>query len=300
MNTFCFHLHILPFLYSECCQHLFVVAKETIETFLKSIFCTSHPKLPGLTCKQCGKSFKSAERLKNHELKRHRGVADDDCSPNRDQVLQHTQLLLKLLLLKKNLDDAISYGDGERLLLCVKHMYLYFKCNNNYKYSLACFELLAQIKYFVSEKMAVCLTQDRFINMRGAVDSNYPADLLVEHSNKTFKDNFYMYRGEPTQQVLDRVSKSQSITSKILDNFKKEFATAQFIGQHKVNQEKYDSDVSILCSAIEPQQLYSSKQRCLRTPKLVKADPVSTIDPYLLLDWMVRKINHIRTQPYIT
>ena len=268
-----------------------------MQDFLRSVFDVKYLKLPVSTCQQCSKVHKSAARLKAHQARKH--PAPLEHSPNTDEVHQHAQLLLRVLLLKKHLDDAISYGDGQSLVSCVKHMYLYFRCNNNYKYALACFELLAELKYFVSEKVATSLIQDRFVNMRGASDSNYPADLLVEHSNKVFKNNFYMFRGEPTQQLLNRMSKSQTMTSEILDNFQKEFATARFVGQHKVNQEKYDNDISILCRAVVPQHLFLPQNRQLSTPKLTHMDPIPSIDAYALLDWMRSKIDHVRTESYL-
>ena len=146
----------------------------------------------------------------------------------------HTKLLIKLLLIRKNLHTAIKYGDGSRVLLTVKHMLPYFKVNNNYKYALACLELLAQTQMFLSPRLSLAVTQGRFINMRGAPNSNYPIDLCVEHSNKVFKDNVSLYRGDCTQKVLDRISKSQTITKEILDNHQQEFTSKPvYTGQHR-------------------------------------------------------------------
>ena len=51
--------------------------------------------------------------------------------------------------------------------------------------------------------MAVCQLEEKKTSM-------YPADLLVEHSNKESKDNFSLFRGETTQKTQDRRSKNQT------------------------------------------------------------------------------------------
>lgn len=118
-------------------------------------------------------------------------------------------------------------------------------------YVFCCFELIASLEYFVSQKTVVALIQNCFIDLRGAKDSNYPADLLVEHNNKGIQRQLPSVSqcGHSTR-VIDRLSKSQSQTSEIMDNFCKEFAKPQFIGRDKANKEKMQRDVDLIIKSI--------------------------------------------------
>ena len=262
------------------------------------IFENKLPPLPGLTCSYCGKSYKLGSRLKSHIESKH-DISVVHSEDIKDDVVAHTILLTKLLLLRKNLHSAIKLGDGQRVVLTVKHMMPYFKANNSYKYALACLELIAQLEIFLSPKQCLAITQGRFVNQRGATDSNYAIDLCVEHSNKVFKENFSLYRGECTQQALDRVSKSQTVTKKILDNFQTEFGGREaHIGRHNVNAEKYENDVMMLYNMLEPYKLYVEKERIMRSSSLSSAckDPVRQLDIYSFQDWIAKRMNDMKTQ----
>ena len=282
---------------------LFFVALETIRSFLQRIFrADQFPSLPGFQCNVCHKVYRSSMQMQKHKTKKHPSSSHFEATKSvtsGDQVLEHTHLLMKLLLLKSNMDAAIELGDGDRLMLNIKHMYLYFKANNNRKYALACFQLLSELNYFVSDKVALALKQDRFINMKGSADSNYPVDLLIEHSNKDFKENFHLYRGQPTQKALDRISKSQTMTTKILDDFQKEFAVARYISTHKPNEESHQKDLDILFNSLHSYRLFEDCGRQLRSNVLTVSDPISSLDSHGLLDWMNAKIMEIRTESYL-
>lgn len=80
--------------------------------------------------------------------------------------------------------------------------------------------------------------QERVANGRGKFDSNYPIDLGVEHSNRVFKETFNMFDGKTTQEVLHHISKSQSETTLVLDNFANEFDQPTYVGHRQVNADK--------------------------------------------------------------
>lgn len=277
-----------------------IAAEETLLKFLTDVFNSErYPILPKLQCDVCGKQYVRAATLKEHKSKKHQQPPTVSNPASEDEICEHTYYLLRLLLLKCNMDDAIHHGDGARLINTIKHMFLYFRANGNYKYALACFELIASLEYFVDEKTKLALIQDRFVNMRGAPDSNYPADLLVEHSNKIFKDNFHLYRGTVTQNVLDRFSKSQTQTTKVLDNFQQQFAIGRYVGTHKQNTENLQNDLEILFASLSSQQLFSSNNRKLRCLSIKTVDAVATLDPHKLLDWMYATIEGMRTYTYL-
>lgn len=257
-----------------------------------------YPILPGVECSACTQSFASAQKLAEHLRKKHELLDTAPQDAQNTTLCAHTKVLVRLLLLKSCLDDGVKYGDGDRLCTALKFMWPIFKLNNNYKYAMAVVQFLAQIQYCVSPQLAAQLKYDRFVNMKGKKDSNYPADLLVEHSNKEFKDNFSLFRGETTQKTLDRLSKSQTETQKILDNHQKEFATERFIGKHTYNKDLYEKDVKILYDSIRKLNAFENQNR-LKTADMLVVDPVYKINAYTLQDWMRRGSDKLLRVPQL-
>ena len=66
-----------------------------------------------------------------------------------------------------------------------KHLYLLYKCNNRSKYAYGLLETPVQSYVLLSERKAYELTWNRTVNCRGAVDTNHPNDLDIEHQQET-------------------------------------------------------------------------------------------------------------------
>ena len=232
--------------------------------------------------------------------KKHGEVTKDIDIDCQDHVVMHTKLLVKLLLLRRNLHTAKKFGDGKKVLHTIKFMLPYFRSNNNYKYALACLELLAQTQFFLSPRQCLAIVQGRFVNFKGKPNTNYAIDLCVEHCNKVFKEHISLYRGECTKKVLDRISKAQTSTKAILDNYNSEFGTPPYIGQHKVHKDLYEEDVSALINFLTPYKLYNPANRVFRSSlgKAV-ADPVLQIDMNKLQDWLINKLHEMKTQTHL-
>ena len=182
------------------------------------------------------------------------------------QYYIHTILLTRLLLPCKKLHSAIKLGDVQRVVLTVKHMLPYFKANKSYKYALACLELIAQLQLFLSPRQCLAITQGRFVNLRGA-----------RNSRQIYVQSTPTHRGECAQQALDRVSKLQTLTKKILDNFQTNFGGKDaHVGCHNLNAEKYENDMTMLYTHLEPYKLYVARERVMRSSSLNYAckDPV--------------------------
>ena len=105
-----------------------------------------------------------------------------------DGVLNYSCAVLNDGLLIMELRDAIREGDGERIARCWKLMLLYFKSARRYKYSLEAFYITAMREGIVSPRLHHDLLWSRVINSRGGAGHNVPADLHMEHLNRTLKD----------------------------------------------------------------------------------------------------------------
>ena len=82
-----------------------------------------------------------------------------------------------------NIMDAIKEGDGNRLMQCYKVVLLFeFKFKHT-KYAYILLLLFAKVYALLSEKEAVLLVHNRFLNKKGKKGVNIPLDHHMEHLN---------------------------------------------------------------------------------------------------------------------
>ena len=206
-----------------------------------------------------------------------------------DDVKTYSCHLTHLLLIRKLLTTAISYGDGETVYLVAKYMCPLFKASGNTKYALMCLEFAAQVELLLSERDKSLVLHERFCNFVGKEDTNYALDMNVEFSNRIFKNTLHVYKGEPTTEILERVSRAQDITIPVLNNYTSEFCNeAHYTATRKSNDELYSEDVKkLLGILIEP---FEDKGRKLITT--VKF-PIVRPEPCDLHKWMRRNVGNM-------
>lgn len=140
--------------------------------------------------------------------------------------------MLVLLPLRKNHNDAIKLGDGERLLRLYKFFCLYYKVSSCPKYAFATQHLQAQVNCLLTPRMAHSLTWNRFVNHQGKIDTNFPMDLDVEHDNKAFKGDIRSFKGDITDKGIARVSHSTEPTNAMLEAYDKSTPVKKPSGKH--------------------------------------------------------------------
>lgn len=278
-----------------------------MDKLIEDIFVVHESPIPSGCCHLCTKStreYKTAKGLQNHIKNNHPGAStisidDRDANSSNTIIFNHSVELLKMLLIKRILDNAIKRGDGQTLSLLLKHMLLYFKQLGCTKYTIACFEFVAQQQIFLSEKMATLVRQDRFVNNRGGARNNIPVDLDVEHSNLFFKNNFRVGQGQLSDRVLDRLSYSQDIVFDVLDSFYTSFQLQHFDKQHTVNEEKYLADVMKVVEILEPLDIFNpDNQTQFKSARLVKSSSniLTEVDMFKLRFWMLERLKIMRDQ----
>ena len=279
----------------------------SIQRYLKGLFQEPMTVLP-INPHQCPfctvNPYATYNGLKNHLENKHPGATlthEEAPTKEQDQVCQYNTELVKMLLLKRHLDKSIKLGDGENVMLNIKFMHLYFKSLHVPKYALACFEALAQNMYLLSPKMKVLVMQERFVNNLGRSDSNIPMDQDVEFANRNFKENFTVVHGEPTEAVLNRLSKSVDKTVRVMDTFHKEFKIEHFHSRRKISAEKYEIDVQKVCKRLQEAKSHDNiSGRVLHSSRLRKAttDPIRTLNLYHFKSWMIDKMSDMMDQPF--
>ena len=194
------------------------VTDELLEDIFSPETCRG---FPADKCPVCRKKFKDMRR---HIINQHAGeMVLEGPDADTDFVHSQTKHLLKLLLMKRTLDWSIKTGNGNILSLLMKHMIIYFHALGYKNYANACFEHVAQTEYFLSEQMRELVIHEAFVNNQGKAMSNMATDLDIEHRAKFFKSHFTLQSDDPSQKLLDRLSKAQDKLQLVLEKFQRQF-----------------------------------------------------------------------------
>ena len=121
-------------------------------------------------CNVCGKVYAKEPSLKKHfdsHSEEEKNQQPDDNGTAGDYVYNYTRRVMSICALRMNFEDAIKKGDGGRVFLCYKFMYLYYKVAKCPKYGYGIFETLCQAYYLLSQRQAHHLVWNRFVNNKG-------------------------------------------------------------------------------------------------------------------------------------
>lgn len=274
---------------------------EKAMAFVEECVMVEFPRIPDYgqqsntpQCRYCLKMFQRPKSLRKHESTVHGHVdplftssptQPPEASENADYVLNYTKLGLMLGLLRLDQSDAIQMGDGERILRIDSVLYLYYKICHCPKYAFGMLETLAQARALLSERMAHRLIWNRTVNHRGDPDSNHPNDLDLEHCNKVFKDEAHSYRGEFTEKVTARVSRSANKSHGIVKNYDKVSSVVSPSGKHTDTDTA--GDIITLVRQLQDAKVYSYiPGRYHSVFAGVNGNPLSAIDMDEFRNWM--------------
>ncbi len=103
----------------------------------------------------------------------------------QDDMFSYQKALLEYGMLILNFWDAISEGDGERIMRCWRSFLLYLRAEgqSTVKYSLEALYLLCQINVLLSPQAAQQLIWDRSVKTKSGLGGNIPLDLQLEFYN---------------------------------------------------------------------------------------------------------------------
>ena len=253
-------------------------------------------------CPLCGKTFKGLRQhmMKSHEVDTRPVVPS--ATDQRDCVHEYWTQLIRLLLIRSALTAAVHAGDGDVLCRVIKYLHLYFRRLGYPKYALATFEYVAQVQLFLSPQQRETLMYERFVNRQGRPGCNMPFDLDVEHSNKVFKQFFTLHRGEPTDQMVRRISASQDIISQLIQVHTDNWQTnATIRSSRRRNEETYQSDVEVLAKRLGELEVLSptpGRRFHLDTLNNASHDPLQTIDMHALRLWYCTRLKDMSRRPY--
>lgn len=167
--------------------------------------------------------------------------AESEDSNQCDDMLSYQKALMEYALLLLNFKDAISEGDGDRILRCWKFFLPHLRNDkHSTKYSPKALYLMFQVYALLSPKAAHELIWNRSAKSRNGIGGNIPLDLLLEFFNRLLKDAVKKLGPNASQKSIDRICKSITITKELMDKFDAELHIHKRSGRHVVKSSDED------------------------------------------------------------
>ena len=194
----------------------------------------------------CNKMFKfDGKARKEHEATH--GIQACKSSAvtveNKDDMYNYQLALLEVGMLVQNFYDAISEGDGERIVRCWKFFLPYLRNDGkgSSKYALEAFFMMCQVNALLTPRAAHELKWNRFCKNKNGAGGNIPLDLALEHHNKLIKTLMQNLGPNATNKhCLNRYIKALRVNKDVLDSFDQQVLFKRRSGEHKRRCEKAD------------------------------------------------------------
>jgi hypothetical protein len=227
----------------------FILKADNIDEYLKRKVAEDEaeeaktcPKTNRYKCRdeQCNKTFAvNGKSKQNHELKVH-GIqpiihANTVLHNTTDDMYNYQSSLMEYLMLINNFQDAISEGDGERIIQCWKFFLPYLKADgaSSRKYSLEGLHLLIQVYCTLSKRDAYRLMWNRSVKAKTGLGGNIPLDLALEHYIRIIKVlRRKLGPNQTNPHIMQRYVKALVVNKKLVDNFDNMSETLKASGKH--------------------------------------------------------------------
>ena len=207
--------------------------------------------------------------------------------PTRD-VRNYQLAILEYGLLYLNFCDAISEGDGMRIIQCWKFFLMFLKVDgpSSRKYSLEALHLLSQIYAILPPRDAHRLVWNRFVKAKYGMGGNIPLDLALEHYNRLLKKIVKkMGANASNHKAVNRFCKCITVTKQVIDNFHHECNVLRQSGKHV--QKKYSSDLNkIVAELLENNAFKFTKDRSYKHFKNCSSSLLEKFDLHSMFKWL--------------
>lgn len=164
---------------------------------------------------------------------------------NSDDVYNYNCALLTDGLFFLNFLDAVSEGDGLRLMRQYRYMLLYCRADGHHsnKYALECLYQAFCVNSLVSPRDCERFVCNRTVNNRAGRGNNIPHDLEVEHSNLFNKQGIKNLGPNVTEKAVQRIYfSSESGTRAVSNALDQSINRSRGSGQHTSSSAERDLD----------------------------------------------------------
>ena len=213
----------------------------------------------------------------------------------RDDMFYYQSSFLEIAVLVKNFFDAISEGDGARVVRCWKFMLLFLKQHgaSSRKYSLEALYLQCQINALLSPRAAHKLIWNRFSKSKCNVGGNIPLDLALEHFNRIIKTLMKKLGANAiSQKALDRHCKVLTMNKQLLNNYDEMCYVTKRSGKH-VRQSRRNDLVKVVQNLVESKAFEFTNGRTYKHFTNMKASLLEDFSISEMFKWVNEHKKHV-------
>lgn len=150
--------------------------------------------------------------------------------------------MVSLGLLYLDFKDAVREGDGERVLLDWKYLFLLFKASGRKNYAIEAITLLTQYHITLPPNLAEQLKWSRFINVHGLPGHNISCDLHMEHINRLVKVSIEGLGANKSEKAITRVGRAVGVLASAIHTYDEELGVPVPSGEHSEKAKYKDID----------------------------------------------------------
>lgn len=216
-------------------------------------------------------------------------TTEESCSKAalNDDVFNYNCPLLADGLFFMHFLDAVSEGDGPRVMRQYKYVMLYCRADGHHstKYALECLYQSFCINALLSPRDIERFIWNQSVNNKGGRDKNIPMDLEIQHSNLFNKVAIKNLGPNVTEKAVQRISFSESGTVKMaasVDN-----SINRIIGSAKHTSSSTQRDLSELVRQVALTQVFTPMfNQQYHYFKNFERDPFKNLNMSALYKWI--------------
>ena len=206
----------------------------------------------------------------------------------RDDMYNYQSSFLEVGLLAKNFFDAISEGDGARVVRCWKFMLQYLRHDGagSRKYALEALYLQCQVNALLSPRAAHRLVWNQFFKSKFGLGGNIPLDLALEHHNRIIKVLMKKLGANGlSPKALNRHCKVLTSNRQLLDNFDAMCDVTRRSGNH-IQQSRRNDLIKITQNLIDNKAFQFANGRSYNHFTQMKASLLEDFDVSEMFKWI--------------
>lgn len=185
-----------------------------------------------------------------------------------------------------NLLDAVSEGDGKRIMRQYKYLMLLCKADDPHstKYALESLYQLVLVNG-LSQKESEMFVWNRTVNNHGGLGNNIPHDLEVEHSNNFNKQGYCNIGANLSEKAVSRICYAEKPVRTISGKMDK--LLQRFIRSGKHIQRFPVVDLDVLLKKLNESEVFKyQKGRSYRHFKGFERDALVNLDMSKIYSWL--------------
>lgn len=251
----------------------------------------------------CQRSFKyDGKSRKNHEMTHDPPpIFDDPPTPTldkpketseekkvkKDDTFCYNSALITDGLFFLNFLDAVSEGDGARVMRQYKHMLMYCRADTKHstKYALECLYQFFLVFALLSPRDSERFTWNRTVNNSGVIGKNIALDLDVGHSNNYLKQAMKNLGPNLTEKAVSRICNSESGVRKIIHSMDQTLERVGDSGKHSRSSTERDLK-ELIQRLVEVNAMEKMPSRGYNHYSNFEVNPFNKLDTSAMYKWI--------------